>query len=208
VNHRLIDAAVALGVNDERVLQAMREVPRSRFVPPEYRALAGLDRPVPIGHGQVTTQPSLVAVMVQALRLDGRQRALEVGTGRGYQTALLARLSGFVWSIERWPDLAEAARTSLRAAGISNVSVTVGDGTKGLAEHAAFDAIVLSAAFPSVPPPLADQLSDGARLVQPIGPGGEEKVMLFEKRDGVLECRQVLIGAHFVRLVGAHGFDG
>jgi protein-L-isoaspartate(D-aspartate) O-methyltransferase len=127
----LADIAAAKGIRDARVLQAMRDVPRSGFVPPNHIDAAALDEPLPIGHDQVTTQPSLVAAMVEALELAGDGLVLEVGTGFGYQTALLARLARFVWSVEWWPDLASAARTNLAAAGIVNVQVVNGDGRQG-----------------------------------------------------------------------------
>jgi protein-L-isoaspartate(D-aspartate) O-methyltransferase len=199
-------AIVTAGVRDARLLDAFREVRRASFVPPELVDQAYLDRPLPIPHGQVTTQPSLSAKMIEALELTGSERVLEVGTGYGFQTALLARLSRSVWSIERWPDVAEAARKNLARHGASNVGVVAGDGTKGLPEHAPYDAILVSAAFPSVPPPLAEQLAAGGRLVQPIGSGGQEEVVLFEKRAEGLTRRRTVTGAHFVRLYGAHAF--
>jgi protein-L-isoaspartate(D-aspartate) O-methyltransferase len=200
----LVAAALEAGVRDERVLAAIAAVPRSEFVPPEYAGRADLDAPVPIPHEQVTTQPSLVARMVEALALEGDERVLEIGTGYGWQTALLARLAREVFSIERFADLAEAARAAL--AGRENVVIVVGDGSAGLPEHAPFDAILVAAAYPSVPAPLAEQLAEGGRLVQPLGPGGEEDVVLFEKRRGVLHRVQRVTGAHFVRLRGKHGF--
>jgi protein-L-isoaspartate(D-aspartate) O-methyltransferase len=184
----------------------VREVPRANFVPPEFVEQAYLDRPLPIPHGQVTTQPSLSAKMIEALELTGSERVLEVGTGYGFQTALLARLSSFVWSIERWPDVADNARENLARHGVENVEVLAGDGTEGLKDHAPYDAILVSAAFPSVPPPLAEQLRVGGRLVQPIGWGGQEAVILFEKGTEGLVRRRTVTGAHFVRLYGAHAF--
>lgn len=202
----LADVAAAHGVRDARVLQAMRGTPRDLFVPSEHVDLAGRDQPVPIGHGHVTTQPSLVAVMVEALGLRGGEAVLEVGTGYGYQTALLAKLARFVWSLERWPDLTAAARANLAMAGIVNTDVRTGDGTEGLAEHAPFDGIIVAAAFPEVPPPLAEQLAPGGRLVQPVGPGGDEQVVLFVKRDDALRRRRSVSLARFVRLVGTYGY--
>src|SRR5919198_1025942 len=131
-------------------------------------------------------------------------RVLEIGTGFGWQTALLARLAERVWSIERWEDIAATARAHLE--GYDNVTVVVGDGSRGLPEHAPYDAILVAAAFTEVPPPLAEQLAESGRLVQPIGPGGADDVFLFEKRDGVLVRRRFLTGAYFVRLYGEHGF--
>jgi protein-L-isoaspartate(D-aspartate) O-methyltransferase len=202
----LLAALHAAGIRAPRLLDAVRAVPRAAFVPPDAAGRAYEDTPLPIPHDQVTTQPSLVAKMVEALALTGTERVLEVGTGHGWQTALLARLARDVWSIERWPDLAETARENLSRRGVENATVVVGDGTEGLADQAPFDAILISAAFPEVPEPLAEQLAAGGRLVQPIGPGGAENVVLFERRRGRLVARRTITGAHFVRLVGRRGF--
>jgi protein-L-isoaspartate(D-aspartate) O-methyltransferase len=203
----LVHAARRAGVRDERVLAALADLPRTGFVPAEHVALAHLDVPVPIPHDQVTTQPSLVAQMVEALSLSGNEAVLEIGTGYGWQTALLARLAARVWSVERFADLADAARTNLGAHGVMNAHVIVGDGTLGLPQHAPYDAIIVAAAFPEVPAPLVDQLVEGGRLVQPIGRGGNEDVVLFAKREGAPVSVRVLTGARFVRLVGAYGFS-
>jgi protein-L-isoaspartate(D-aspartate) O-methyltransferase len=202
----LVAAALATGVRDARVLEAFRAVPRSAFVPDHLVELADVDEPLPIPHGQVTTQPSLVAKMVEALALRGSEHVLEIGTGYGFQTAVLARLAVRVFSVERYADLADTARANLARAGVRNVEVVVGDGSAGLPEHAPFDAVLVSAAFPSVPPPLAEQLVDGGLLVQPIGHGGSEEVTLFERAGGELLARGSVTGACFVRLVGRHGF--
>jgi protein-L-isoaspartate(D-aspartate) O-methyltransferase len=193
-------------VRDARVLEMLRSVPRAGFVPAELAAEAYLNEPLPIPHSQVTTQPSLVAKMVEALELAGSEQVLEVGTGHGFQSALLALLVRFVWSIERWEDLAATARANLARHGIENVEVVVGDGTMGLPEHAPYDAMLVSAAYPRVPPPLAKQLAEGGRLVQPVGRGGNEEVLLFEKRGHRLLRRRFVTGAHFVPLHGRHGF--
>jgi protein-L-isoaspartate(D-aspartate) O-methyltransferase len=197
----------AEGIREPRLLAAIREVPRSAFVPSMLVDRAYVDEPLPIGHGQVTTQPSLVARMVEALALDGPERVLEIGTGYGWQTALLARLADFVWSVERWPDLAAEARKRLARFGAANVEVFVGDGSEGLPDYAPYDAILVAAAFPSVPATLDSQLGDGGRLVQPLGHGGAEEVVLFEKMGGRLKRRRLLTLARFVRLCGRHGFD-
>jgi protein-L-isoaspartate(D-aspartate) O-methyltransferase len=202
----LADAAAAAGVTEERVLDAIRAVPRDRFVPGDHTDRAYVDVPVPIPHDQVTTQPSLVARMVEALALTGDETVLEIGTGYGWQTALLARLAGEVWSVERFADLAAIGRENLRAQHVTNAHVVAGDGSEGLPQHAPFDAIVVAAAYPEVPPPLLEQLAEDGRLVQPIGPGGHEEVVLFGKEGENLVRRRTLTGAHFVRLVGAHGF--
>jgi protein-L-isoaspartate(D-aspartate) O-methyltransferase len=143
--------------------------------------------------------------MVAALRLEGDERVLEVGTGLGFQTAILAALAREVFSIERFPDLAERARRNLEAAGIVGVTVVVGDGTKGLPDHAPFDATVVSAAAPEVPPPLVEQLAEGGHLVHPLGPGGYETVIAYRKEGGRLLEEARLTAATFVRLVGEHG---
>jgi protein-L-isoaspartate(D-aspartate) O-methyltransferase len=202
----LVEAAVAAGVTDERVLEAIRAVPRVEFVPVALAARADVDQPIAIPHEQVTTQPSLVARMVEALALEGSERVLEIGTGYGWQTALLARLAERVFSVERFADLARAARGNLERIGVENVVVVVGDGSQGLSELAPFDAILVSAAFPEVPVPLVEQLAEGGRLVQPIGPGGDDDVLLFLKRGGELVRERFVSGARFVRLYGRYGY--
>lgn len=204
---QLVTAARRAGVADPRVLEAMRRVPRAAFVPLDQVELAYDDEPVPIPHRQVTTQPSLSARMLQALRLVEGEHVLEVGTGYGYQTALLAQLASFVTSIERWPDLAEQARRNLAAQNIANVRVVDGDGTEGLPSAAPYDAILVSAAFPLVPEPLVSQLRLGGRLVQPIGSGGAERVTVFERGADGLVWRELVCHARFVRLFGRHGYE-
>jgi protein-L-isoaspartate(D-aspartate) O-methyltransferase len=202
----LVAASRAAGVRDYRLLEAVWAVPRAEFVPRRFAGDAYQDTPLPIPHGQVTTQPSLVARMVEALRLTSSDRVLEIGTGFGWQTALLARLAAELWSVEGWDDIARTARGKLGRHGVANATVVRGDGSQGLAEHAPYDAILVAAAFPQVPTPLAEQLAEGGRLVQPIGPGGDEEVILFEQRGGVLTRSRFVTGAHFVRLHGEHGF--
>lgn len=206
-SEKLVTAARRAGVDDPRVLNAMRTVLRAAFVPLDQVELAYHDAPIPIPHGQVTTQPSLSATMIQALRLAGTEHVLEVGTGYGYQTALLAQLASFVTSIERWPDLAEMARQRLTAQNIINVNIVDGDGTEGVPAAAPFDAILVSAAFPKVPTPLVDQLRVGGRLVQPIGRGGAERVTVFERSMEGLVPLEVVSHARFVRLYGRHGYE-
>ncbi|HEV3496970.1 MAG TPA: protein-L-isoaspartate(D-aspartate) O-methyltransferase [Actinomycetes bacterium] len=201
----LIRVLRAQGIRDRRVLAAFRAVPRTRFVPAAATGQAYLDEPIRIPHGQVTTQPSLIAKMVAALGLSGTERVLEVGTGLGFQTAILARLAGEVISVERFPALAEHARANLAAAGPGDVTVVVGDGTLGVPDHAPYQAIVVSAASPSVPGPLVEQLAPGGRLVHPVGPGGREQVTAFHKEGDQLVADTRLTPAYFVPLVGAHG---
>jgi protein-L-isoaspartate(D-aspartate) O-methyltransferase len=203
----LVRAVAGAGVDDRRVLAAFRRVRRELFVPQDRVGAAYDDRPVPIAHAQVTTQPSLVGRMVAALRLRGGERVLEVGTGLGFQAAVLGALvpRGRVWTVERFADLAERASANLTAAGIANVTVVVADGTLGWPPAAPYDAVVVAAAAPRVPAPLAAQLAEGGRLVQPLGPGGDELVTLLRKRGGRLVEQGMVVPAHFVRLVGAHG---
>lgn len=202
----LVAAIRAAGVTDERLIDAIRRTPRAGFVPAEAVDLAYLDRPIPIAHGQVTTQPSLSAAMIEGLGLVGDEHVLEVGVGLGFQTALLARLSADVVGVERWPDLAEQAGANLARHDIRNVDLRIGDGSCGVPDRAPYDAIVVSAAFPEVPPPLVGQLRLPGRLVQPIGPGGSEDVVLFERTAGGLRRHRVLTTARFVRLFGRFGY--
>ncbi|WP_228718508.1 protein-L-isoaspartate(D-aspartate) O-methyltransferase [Kitasatospora acidiphila] len=177
----LVQAARETGIRDERLLGALRATPRAGFVPARYRALAYLDEPIPIANGQTTTQPSLSARMIDGLALTGNEHVLEVGTGLAFQTALLARLAADVVSIEMWPQLVRQARRNLARQSIRNVELCLGDGSRGVPDRAPYDAILVSAAFPDVPPPLIEQLRLGGRLVQPIGPGGEEQVVSFQR---------------------------
>jgi protein-L-isoaspartate(D-aspartate) O-methyltransferase len=201
----LIRAIRAAGVSDERVLSVMGMVPREGFVPVEHRGLAYHDKPVPIAHGQVTTQPSLSARMLEGLDLAGNEHVLEIGTGLGFQTALLAHLAADVVTVERWPDLVREARHNLARQRIHNVELLVGDGSCGVPSRAPFDAILVSAAFPEVAPPLIEQLRIGGNLIQPIGPGGHEEVVLFQRCADGLRRRRVLTLANFVRLHGRYG---
>ncbi|WP_367324953.1 protein-L-isoaspartate(D-aspartate) O-methyltransferase [Streptomyces sp. HUAS ZL42] len=196
----------AAGIRDERLLEAVRTTPRSGFVPAGGTAAAYRDVPVAIGQGQVTTQPSLSALMIESLALRGNEHVLEVGTGLGFQTALLARLAADVVSIEIRPDLARQARGNLARQEVRNVELRVGDGSGGVPERAPYDAVVVSAAFPEVAAPLIAQVRPSGRLVQPIGPGGQEQVVCFVRTAEGLERLRVLTPARFVRLHGRYGF--
>jgi protein-L-isoaspartate(D-aspartate) O-methyltransferase len=197
----LLWALRAEGIKDHRVMAAFRAIPRARFVPPQFTHRAYEDEPIPIPHGQVTTQPSLMARMVEALRLVGGERVLEVGTGLGFQTAILALLAGEVVSVERFADLAAQARANLEGVGLDRVEVVVGDGTLGVPERAPYHAVVVAAASPRIPVPLVEQLVQGGRLVHPVGPGGREVVTLFRKQGDRLVPDAELTGASFVPLV-------
>jgi protein-L-isoaspartate(D-aspartate) O-methyltransferase len=202
----LVQTLRAAGIRDERLLEAVRTTPRARFVPADRAAVAYLEVPVAIGQGQVTTQPSLSATMIESLGLGGSEHVLEVGTGLGFQTALLARLAADVVSIEMRPDIARRARGNLARQGVRNVDLRVGDGSGGVPDRAPYDAVVVSAAFPEVPAPLVAQVRPAGRLVQPIGPGGYEQVVCFERTASGLKRVRVLTAARFVRLQGRYGF--
>ncbi|MFG2025321.1 protein-L-isoaspartate(D-aspartate) O-methyltransferase [Streptomyces sp. NPDC048825] len=202
----LVRALAAAGIRDERLLEAVRTTPRAEFVPAGHVAAAYRDEPVAIGEGQVTTQPSLSAMMIEVLGLGGSEHVLEIGTGLGFQTALLARLAADVVSIEMRPDLALQARGNLTRQGVRNVDLRVGDGSGGVPDRAPYDAVVVSAAFPEVPAPLIAQVRPSGRLVQPIGRGGHERVVCFVRTTSGLEQRRIVTAARFVRLQGRYGF--
>jgi protein-L-isoaspartate(D-aspartate) O-methyltransferase len=185
------------------VEKALRRVPRHRFVPPAWRELAYLDQPLPIGEGQTISQPSLVALMTRLADPQPGERALDVGTGSGYQAALLAEIVGQVESIEIVPALAEQARERLRSLGYTNVRVHTGDGFRGRPEQAPFDLIIVAAATPEIPPPLVEQLAPGGRLVLPLGdPSGFQDLVVVEKKpDGKVE-RRVVTQVRFVPMTG------
>ena len=191
---------VSRGIRDARVLTAMSTIPRHQFVPPDLAAEAYADGPLPIGFGQTISQPFMVALMTSRLSLTGKERVLEIGTGSGYQTAVLSRLAAHVYSVERLPELFEAAGRRLSMLGVANVSLRLGDGSRGWAEHAPYDAIIVSAATPEVPPPLVAQLREGGRLVLPLGPPGSQVVTVVERIQGCLVSHEVA-GCVFVPLI-------
>lgn len=195
------------GILDERVLRAMARVPRELFVPDNLRHLAYADGALPIGFGQTISQPFIVATICSLLGLSGEERVLDVGTGSGYQAAVLAELADEVVTIERVPELAEQARAALRQAGYDNVDVRLGDGSLGVPERAPYDGIAVAAAAPTVPPALYDQLAEGGRLVVPRGGrSGQELVLVERTPQGPVERRSVT--CRFVPLLGEEGFPG
>lgn len=204
--HRMVEAQIAArGVRDARVLDAMREVPRHLFVPEPLRHDAYADRPLAIGEGQTISQPFMVALMTEALAVRGTDRVLEIGTGSGYQTAVLARLASRVITIERHAPLAERARHVLDLLGVTNVDVVVGDGTEGAPREAPFDRILVTAGAPAIPDALRLQLADGGRLVIPVGPSGFQHVTIVE-RDGERFSTRQGEACVFVPLIGRHGW--
>ncbi len=174
----------ARGIADERIIQAMARVPRHEFTPSPYRDQAYEDHPLPIGQGQTISQPYIVALMLEALAVKPDDKVLEVGTGSGYVTALLAELAAEVFSIERHARLAEEARAILARLGYRNVRPFVGDGSQGLPEHAPYDAILVSAAALKLPPALVAQLAEGGRMIIPVGPGDAQQLQLVTIRNG------------------------
>ena len=194
------------GIVDARVLDAMAHVPRHLFVPEELREHAYLDRALPIAEQQTISQPFIVALMAQALMLRGDERVLEIGAGSGYAAAVLSLLAAEVYTVERWPTLAEAAARRLRELGYTNAHVVIGDGTSGLPDQAPFDAIIVAAAAPWAPKPLREQLADGGRLVIPVG-GRDEQLLLRLIRNGDDVRTEQLSGVRFVPLIGAHAWE-
>jgi len=203
---RLVETLRVQGIRDLAVLKAFAEIPRHLFVPEAVRHRAYEDVALPIGNGQTISQPFTQARYLAALRLTGREKVLEIGTGSGYQTALLGALAATVFSVERVETLARAAQQALRLAGATNVSVLHGDGTLGWSAYAPYDAILVAAGGPEVPRPLVEQLAPGGRLLIPVGARGAQTLTLVERDDAGI--RQIPLGeAHFVPLVGEHGFD-
>jgi len=194
------------GITDAAVLGAMESVPRHEFVPEEFRARAYDDVPLPIGDGQTISQPYIVAAMTAALRLRPGDRVLEIGTGCGYQAAILSRLAKEVFGIERRPELALSGSARLAGLGYANVHVHCGDGTLGLPEFAPFDAILVAAAAPAIPDPLLVQLAEGGRMIVPVGDADHQELQLVEKR-GKSFRNTTLEGCRFVPLVGYHGWQ-
>jgi len=191
------------GIDDSRTLRAMAKVPREKFVAKELQARAYEDRPLPIGYGQTISQPFIVAFMTQELKPKPTDRVLEVGTGSGYQAAVLAELVAEVYTIEIVKPLAESAEVRLRELGYKNVHVKAGDGYKGWREHAPFDAIIVTAAPDHVPQPLVEQLREGGRMIIPVGKTFAQELYLLEKRGGVVK-QTAVIPVKFVPLTREH----
>jgi len=204
---RLVDQLRAQGIRDLAVLRAFADTPRHVFVPEAVRHRAYEDAALPIGIGQTISQPFTQARYLEALGLKGTERVLEIGTGSGYQTALLAALASQVFSIERVRPLAESAQAALRAARVTNVSLLVGDGTLGWSAYAPYHAILVAAGGPEIPPPLVEQLAPDGRMIIPLGARGAQQLTVVRRT--VAGVHATPIGdARFVPLVGEHGFDG
>ena len=204
---RLIETLREKGIRDLAVLRAFEQTPRHHFIPTGLRHRAYEDSSLPIGSGQTISQPSIHARYLELLTLSGRERVLEIGTGSGYQTALLAHLVEQVFSIERIPVLYQQARDAIRRAGANNVSMLLGDGTLGWREYAPYDAILVSAGAPSVPEPLLGQIAEGGRMLVPVGTREEQHLFMFRRVNGQLEQKEIA-PVRFVPLVGHHGWEG
>lgn len=203
--HMVATQLASRGIKDERVLEAMRTLPRHRFVPEDEMDSAYEDTPLSIGQGQTISQPYMVALMTECLELRGEEKVLEIGTGSGYQTAVLAEIARGVYSIERRPLLSEQAAKRLAELGYEHCTLKVGDGTQGWPEAAPFDGIIVTAGAPKVPAALRDQLADGGRLVIPVG--SEFHQTLYKiRREGARFVEEAITGCVFVPLVGAHGW--
>ena len=196
---------VPRGIVNKRVLEAIRKVPRHRFVSDRLKDSAYLDHPLPIGCGQTISQPYMVAFMTEALELSGEEKVLEVGTGSGYQAAILAELAGEVRTIERINELADEARELLASLGYTNISIGTGDGSEGWKEFASYEAIIVTAASPDIPDALLEQLADGGRLAIPVGSRYSQELIVVSKSGGQVH-RKNLGGCVFVPLIGKFGW--
>ena len=206
--HRMVEEQIRLrGITDPKVLAVMSEVPRERFLPPEWVELGYEDRAVCIGADQTISQPYMVGLMTELLEVEPEHRVLEVGTGSGYQTAILARLAKHVYTVERIPELLETARWRLAALGHQNVSWLVGDGSLGWPEEAPFDRVMVTAAAPRLPRALVDQLRDGGRMVIPIGGESHQTLVQVEKLENRI-VETLSVSCRFVQLIGAQGWPG
>jgi protein-L-isoaspartate(D-aspartate) O-methyltransferase len=193
------------GIEDERVLETMLKIPRHLFISRSLWHLAYGDHPLPIGGGQTISQPYIVALMTEALKLEPEHRVLEIGTGSGYQTAILAELAGEVYTVERSPKLLEKAQKLLKELGYQNIHYRLGDGTKGWAEHAPYDRIIASGSVPKVPPSLIAQLADPGRLVIPVGERHLQELILLQRVRGKI-LQEELVPCSFLPLIGEEGW--
>jgi protein-L-isoaspartate(D-aspartate) O-methyltransferase len=197
---------IARGIKNERLLAAFLKVERHRFICEDLRPNAYSDFPVPIGEGQTISQPYIVALMTECLDLSGSEKVLEIGTGSGYQTAILAELAGEVYTIERFENLAAQAKVLFKELGYNNIKLKLGDGTLGWPEEAPFERIIITAASPRVPLPLTEQLKDGGKMVLPLGESFSQVLTVIEKKNNQIEHKGVC-GCVFVPLVGKYGWN-
>ena len=202
---QMVDVLKREGIKDKNVLEAMGEVPRHEFVPKNLTRYAYENRPLPIGYGQTISQPYIVALMTQALLLTGGEKCLEIGTGSGYQSAILSYLGAELYTVERIPELAEKAATVLNYLGF-NVNIKIGDGTLGWHDYSPYDRIIVTAASEILPAPLIGQLKAGGRIVAPVGGKWQQELIIFEKTNEGLLKKTFVCGCVFVPLVGKYGY--
>lgn len=206
--NRMVERQIeARGVRNPRVLAAMREIPRHLFIPSPYDRSAYEDSPLPIGNGQTISQPYIVALMTELLKPEPEDNVLEIGTGCGYQAAILAKLVRKVTSVERIPAVADLARSNLAGLGISNVEIQTADGTLGYPENAPYNGIIITAVTPSIPKPLIEQLAENGRLVAPVGGREIQELVVLSSRKGIIS-QELHGGVRFVPLIGEHGWEG
>lgn len=196
----------ARGIKDNKILEIMLKIPRHRFVEEGLQPMAYSDHPLSIGEGQTISQPYIVAYMTECLQIGPEDRILEIGTGCGYQTAVLAEVAAHVYSVERLPPLFSKARKTLRQLGYTNIHLRLGDGSEGWQKYAPYDGILVAAAGPGIPQPYLDQLSEGGRLILPVGDESFQELILVTKEGGKFH-HQSLSGVRFVKLKGKHGFQ-
>lgn len=205
-SHMVEEQLIRRGIKNERVINAFRKVPRHKFIPHNLLDSAYADTPLPIGEGQTISQPYMVALMTECLGLQGKERVLEIGTGSGYQAAILAELADQVYSIERFQTLSANAEVILKELGYTNIHLKVGDGTLGWQDYAPFDGIIITAGAPTVPQTLTEQLAEGGRLEIPLGSGFSQILNLIKKEAGSIKTEEVC-GCVFVPLVGKYGWQ-
>lgn len=207
LRENMVDCQIkARGINDEKILQSMREIPRHLFVPEQQRTYAYEDFPLPIGEGQTISQPHIVALMTEMLRLKGHEKVLEIGTGSGYQAAVLSKIAKEVYTIEKIESIGLKAKELFKELGYKNIKVKIGDGTEGWAQYSPYDGIIVTAGSPQIPEPLIEQLGENGRIVVPIGGPFSQDLILGEKIKGELITRTIC-GCVFVPLIGKHGWD-
>jgi protein-L-isoaspartate(D-aspartate) O-methyltransferase len=197
---------VQRGIKNQRVLDAFKKIERHKFIPEDLRESAYADFPVPIGEGQTISQPYIVALMTEYLDLSGQESVLEIGTGSGYQSAILAELARQVYSIERFAGLARRAQAILEELGYTNIKIKIGDGTLGWKEFAPFERIIITAGSPKIPLPLTEQLKEDGKLILPLGESFSQVLTLVEKKQNKLQTQNIC-GCVFVPLVGEHGWS-